>query len=251
LKQADIGIAMGRVGTDVAREAASMVLQDDNFASIVAAIEEGRIIYDNVRKVIRYLVASNSGEICVMLLAPLAGMPLPLLPVQILWVNLVTDGLPALALAGEPAEHDAMRRPPRSTTQRLLSNDMGWWIFSKGCLLGSVALAGGYILWFRGSASWQTSVFTTLTLSQLLLALAVRSERESFFKQGIFSNKPLIGAVVLTFLLQLLIVYLPLCQTIFHTTPLSPGELAACLALSTAVFWAAELEKYRIRRQAR
>jgi Ca2+-transporting ATPase len=251
LKRANIGVAMGGSGTDVAREAAMLVLQDDNFATIVAAAEEGRIIYDNLRKFTRYILASNSGEVWVMLLGPLLGLPLPLLPLQILWMNLVTDGLPALALAVEPAERDTMRRPPRRPDEGLLSGGVGLWILSIGGLLGLVALAGGYGLWRINHATWQTLLFTTLTLSQICLAFAARSERESLFRMSPFSNKALLGAAVLTVLLQLAVVYMPAGQALFHTVPLSIKELALSLVLSTIVFWAVEAQKWFARRKQR
>jgi P-type Ca2+ transporter type 2C len=248
LKKADIGVAMGRTGSDVARGAATIVLQDDNFATIVAAVEEGRVIFDNLRKFVRYMLASNSGEMWVMLLAPLIGMPLPLLPLQILWMNLVTDGLPALALALEPSEKDTMRRPPRRPDQGIFAGGLPWWILWVGCFLGTVALAGGYGLWHAGRDTWQTMLFTVLTLSQISLAFAVRSERESLFRQPFFSNQALLGASALTVVLQLAVVYAPAGRALFHTVALPPGELILCAALSTAVFWAVEAEKRFARR---
>src|SRR5579864_2957279 len=147
LKKADIGVAMGVAGTDVAREAADMVLLDDNFATVVAAVEEGRVIYDNVRKFIRYILTTNSGEIWVMLGAPLLGMPLPLLPLQILWMNLVTDGLPALALGVEPPEYDAMRRPPYPPNETIFARGMGRHVIWAGLLMGLLSIGTGYWYW--------------------------------------------------------------------------------------------------------
>jgi Ca2+-transporting ATPase len=244
LMRADIGVAMGSSGTDVAREAATIVLQDDNFATIVAAVEEGRTIYNNLRKFTRYMLASNSGELWVMLFAPLLGMPLPLQPLQILWMNLVTDGLPALALAVEPAERDTMRRPPRRPSEGLLGGGTGWWILLIGLLLGAIALGGGYEFWRAGSAKWQTILFTSLTLSQIALALASRSERESLFRQGLFTNKSLLGACGLSFVLQMGALYLPAGQTLLHTLPLTGMELMLCLALSTFVLGVVEIQKW-------
>ncbi len=243
LAKADVGIAMGRTGTDVARQAADIVLEDDNFATIVAAIEEGRAIYDNIRKFVRYLLTCNSGELWVVLLAPLAGMPLPLTPLQILWMNLVTDGLPALALGLEPAEPDTMRRPPRPPYEALLGVRRGFSILTIGLLLGVTALLGGYRLWSARQPEWQTAIFTVVTLSQLGLALGCRSESASVFRLGLTSNKPLLGAVVATFALQLLLIYVPFCQIAFGTRPLPLFELGICLALSTLAFWGIELEK--------
>jgi Ca2+-transporting ATPase len=247
LKKADIGVAMGISGTDVSKEAADMVLVDDNFATIVAAVEEGRVIYDNIRKFIKYMVTSNSAEIWVMLLAPLFGMPLPLLPLQILWINLVTDGLPGLALGVEPAERNTMRRPPYPPNENIFGRRMGRHVLLIGLLMGVVSLGTGYWYLSRGDAGWQTMVFMTLTLSQMGHVLAIRSDRDSLFRQGMLSNKSLLGAVALTFILQLLVVYTPFLQEFFKTTALSAKDLALCLILSSIVFWCVELEKWLIR----
>jgi Ca2+-transporting ATPase len=249
LKRADIGVAMGITGTDVAKEAAEMVLQDDNFATIVAAVEEGRTIYDNIRKFIRYLLSCNSGEIWVMLLAPFLGMPLPLLPLQILWMNLVTDGLPALALGVEPAEHHVMRRPPYAPTESIFSRGLGWSIIWVGLLLGIGPLALGYYYWSAEHPAWQTIVFTELVLSQMALALAVRAERESLFQQGFSTNWAMLGAVLLTIVLQLGVIYVPFAQAFFETQPLSVSELIVCLSVCTLPFWGVEFEKWLRRRQ--
>jgi Ca2+-transporting ATPase len=249
LKKADIGVAMGITGTDVSKEAADMVLLDDNFATIVAAVKEGRTIYDNIRKFIKYTMASNAGEIWVMLLAPFLGMPLPLLPLQILWVNLVTDGLPGLALSIEPSEPGTMHRKPFHPNENIFGRGMGRHILWVGLLMGLVSLSLGYWAWSTGHANWQTMVFTTLTLSQMGNALAVRSGRESIFKLGLFSNSALLGAVLLTFGLQMAVIYLPVLQNIFKTAALSPVDLMISLVLSTVVFWGVELEKWFIRRQ--
>ncbi len=248
LKQADIGVAMGVTGTDVAKEAADMALLDDNFATIVAAVKEGRIIYDNIRKFIKYMLSSNTGEIWVMLVAPFLGMPLPLLPLQILWINLTTDGLPALALGVEPAERHVMGRPPYSPKEKIFSRGLGWNIIWVGILMGLVSLVTGYWYWLHDHPSWQTIIFTVLTLSQMGNALAIRSERDSLFQIGLLSNLPLLGAVTLTLGLQLAVIYVPLLQQLFQTTALSLGELMVCLALSTVVFWGVELEKWLLRR---
>jgi Ca2+-transporting ATPase len=240
---------MGVGGTDVAKEAADMVLQDDNFATIVAAVEEGRVIYDNIRKFIKYLMTTNSGELWVMLIAPVLGMPLPLLPLQILWMNLVTDGLPAMALSIEPAERDIMQRPPRPPSERLFAHGMARYIVWWGLMMGVISFAVGYVAWRAGNPSWQTLVFSTLVLTQMALALAVRSEHDSIVRIGLWSNKPLLGAILLTLVLQLAVVYAPALQHLFHTVALSPGELAASLLLSTSVFWGVELEKWLARRR--
>jgi P-type Ca2+ transporter type 2C len=243
LKRADIGVAMGVTGTDVTKEAADMVLLDDNFATIVAAVEVGRTIYDNIRKFIKYTLTSNAGEIWVMLLGPLFGMPLPLLPLQILWINLVTDGLPGLALAIEPTERDTMRRPPYPPNENIFARGMAPHILWVGLLMGGVSLAVGYRLWGTGNPLWQTMVFMTITLSQMGHALAIRSERFSLFQIGLFSNKALLGAVSLTFVLQLAVVYIPFLQEVFATVPLPLPYLLLSLLLSAVVFIAVEFEK--------
>jgi Ca2+-transporting ATPase len=249
LRKADIGVAMGITGTDVAKEAADMVLLDDNFATIVAAVAEGRAIYDNIRKFIKYAAASNVGEIWVMLLAPLLGMPLPLLPLQILWINLVTDGLPGLALTVEPAERNTMRRPPYPPHEGIFGRGLGRDIVWVGLLLGLVSLGVGFWVWRAGNPAWQTMVFTTLTLSQMGNVLAVRSERDSLFRIGLRSNPALLGTVLLTIALQLAVVYVPFLQEIFNTQALSLAELAISLVISTVVFWAMEMAKWLMRRR--
>jgi Ca2+-transporting ATPase len=248
LKKADIGVAMGISGTDVTKEAADMVLRDDNFATIVAAVAEGRAIFDNIRKFIKYLMTTNIGELWVMLLAPLVGMPLPLLPLQILWVNLVTDGLPALALSAEPAERDTMQRPPHPPDEHIFARGLGRHILWVGLLMGLVVLGVGYGYWSAGAAQWQTMVFLTLTLAQMAHVLAIRSTRDSLFRIGLWSNRPLLGAVALTFVLQLVVVYAPSLQGFFSTMALSARDLAVGLAASSIVFWGVELEKWLMRR---
>jgi P-type Ca2+ transporter type 2C len=248
LKKADIGVAMGITGTDVSKEAADMVLLNDNFATIVAAVQEGRTIYDNIRKFIQYTLTSNAGEIWVMLAAPFLGMPLPLLPLQILWINLVTDGLPGLALGVEPPERDTMRRPPYHPRESIFGRGLGRHVLWVGLLMGIVSLGLGLWAWQTKRANWQTMLFTTLTLSQMGNALAVRSQRDSLFRIGLGSNRAMLGAVLLTFVLQMAVVYLPFLQGLFNTSALSVPELVLCLVLSTAVFWAVEAEKWFARR---
>jgi Ca2+-transporting ATPase len=250
LRKADIGVAMGKTGTDVAQEAADMVLLDDNFVTIVAAVKEGRVIYDNIRKSIKYLLSGNSGEIWVMFLAPFLGMPLPLLPIQILWINLMSDGLPALALSVEPAEQDTMNRPPHPSTEQIFSRGMGWDIIWIGFLTGLVSLGTGYGYWrMNPGTNWQTMLFTILTFSETVIALAVRSESQSLFHLGLFSNKPLLGAIALTLGFHLAVLYVPLLQNLFQTTALSLSELGFSLGMSTLVFWAIEGQKWLIRRR--
>jgi Ca2+-transporting ATPase len=250
LKKADIGVAMGITGTDVTKEVADMVLQDDNFATIVAAVAEGRVIFGNVRKFIRYLMTTNAGELWVMLLAPLIGMPLPLLPLQILWVNLVTDGLPALALSAEPAERDNMQRPPHPPNEHIFARGLGRHILWVGMLMGLVVLGVGYSYWRAGQPQWQTMMFLTITLAQMAHVLAIRSEHDSLFRMGLWSNRPLLGAVTLTFALQLALVYVPFLQEVFATVALSGRDLTIGLAASSIVFWGVEIEKWTMRRRA-
>ena len=251
LKAADIGVAMGITGTDVAKEASDMVLLDDNFATIVTAVEEGRRIYDNIRKFFKYTMTSNAGEIWVMLVAPLIGMPFALLPLQILWVNLVTDGLPGLALGIEPAEKNVMKRPPYPPNENVFARGMARDILWVGILMGLVSLGVGYYYWSIGNPNWQTIVFTTLTLSQMGNALALRSERESLFKIGLLSNKSMLGAVLLTLALQLAVIYVPFLQSVFKTNPLTTSELLISLVLSTIVFLGVEISKWLTRRAER
>ena len=249
LKRADIGVAMGQNGTDVAREAADMVLLDDNFATIVAAVREGRRIYDNIRKFIRYTMTSNAGEIWTLSLAPLFGLPLPLLPIHILWINLVTDGLPGLALSAERAEPGVMQRPPRPPQESLFARGMWIGVIWVGVLIGGLSIGAQAWAYHTGSANWQTMVFMVLTLSQLMNALVVRSERQSLFTLGLFSNRYLLGAVLLTLVLQLLVVYWPPAQQVFKTSALTPQELLICLLLPLVILLATELEKWVIRRR--
>ena len=249
LKKADIGVAMGITGTDVSKEASDIVLLDDNFATIVAAVEEGRVIYDNIRKFIQYTLSSNTGEIWVMLVAPLFGMPLPLLPLQILWINLVTDGLPGLALSVEKGEKDTMKRPPYPPNENIFARGLGINIIWVGFLMAIVSLGVGYWYWQDGSPYWQTMIFTTLTLSEMGYVMAIRSNRESLFKIGVFTNMALVGAVLLTTALQLMVIYVPLFQGLFTTVALPTQELLICFVLSTVVFFAVEIQKWFIRRR--
>jgi P-type Ca2+ transporter type 2C len=244
LKRADIGVAMGITGTDVSKESADMILLDDNFATIVKAVREGRRIYDNIRKFIKYIMASNTGEIWTIFLAPFLGLPIPLLPIHILWINLVTDGLPGLALAAEPAETGIMERPPRPPKESIFSNGLGVHIIWVGFLMGGVSLATQAWSLKTGHAHWQTMVFTVLCLSQMGHVLAIRSESESLFSQGIFSNRPLAGAFLLTFALQMATIYVPQLNPVFKTEPLSINELFITLTASSLVFCAVEIEKW-------
>ena len=249
LKQADIGVAMGRGGTDVAREASSLVLLDDNFATIVAAVREGRRIYDNIRKFVRYAMTGNSGEIWTIFLAPLLLLPIPLQPIHILWVNLVTDGLPGLALAAEPAERGIMQRPPRAPNESLFAHGMWQHILGIGLLIGGLCLAVQAWALHTGHAHWQTMVFTVLTLAQMAHVIAIRSESEPIWRIGLTSNRPLLGAVALTLALQLATIYVPALNPLFKTEPLSWDELAICVGAALIVYGVVELEKAWRRRQ--
>ena len=248
LRQANIGVAMGCKGTDVARQAAAMILLDDNFTTIVGAVREGRRIFDNIRKFVKYTMTSNSGEIWTLALAPLLGMPLPLLPIHILWINLVTDGLPGLALTAQPREGRIMQRPPRPPQESLFAGGMWQHILVLGLLIGALSL--GVQAWAlqRELAHWQTMVFTVLTFSQLANVMVIRNDRESLFTTGPLQNPALLGAVLLTILLQLAIIYLPVLNAVFHTAPLSAAELSLCLGLPLLIVAAVEAEKWLRRR---
>ncbi|MGI0148996.1 MAG: cation-translocating P-type ATPase, partial [Thermoplasmata archaeon] len=228
LKRSDIGVAMGITGTDVAKESADMVLTDDNFASIVNAIEEGRGIYDNLRKFVRYMLSTNSGEVLTIFIASILFLPLPLLPLQILWINLITDGFPALALTVEPKERGLMDRKPRDPRASILSGGISWHIAWVGTLMmvGSLAV----FVWAIGMGNRpvdeaRTLVFYLLTTFQVFHVLAIRVERNSVFTEGVFRNRYLILAIILTMALQLLVIYAPPLQSAFRTLPLPPGEL--------------------------
>ncbi len=248
LKNADIGVAMGKKGTDVAREASDMVLLDDNFATIAHAVREGRRIFDNIRKFIKYTMTSNSGEIWVLFLAPFLGLPIPLLPIHILWINLVTDGLPGLALALEPAERGIMQRPPRPPNESIFAHGMWQHMVWVGLLIGAVSLSAQAWSYGGGSSNWQTMVFTVLTFCQLAHVMAIRSESQSLWQVGLFSNLPLLAAVALTVVLQLAVIYLPVLNPIFNTQPLTLTELGICFVLPLIVLLAVEMEKWMQRR---
>ena len=247
LKKADIGLAMGLTGTDVAKEAAQLVLLDDNFATIVAAVQEGRVVYDNVRRFIKYLLASNASEVAVMLFGPLLGMPLPLLPLQILWMNLVTDGLPALALGVEPAEDDVMRRPPQAATASIFGRGMVAFVVVMGLATSMVSLAVGLLAVHAGDVHWQTLLFTTLIFSSTALALGVRSETQPFWRRPL-SNPALMAALVLTVALQLAAVYVPFLQRVLRTTALPPPDLLLAFAAGASVLLGVEAWKWVVRR---
>ncbi|MCA1030011.1 calcium-translocating P-type ATPase, SERCA-type [Bacillus timonensis] len=234
IKASDIGISMGITGTDVAKEASSLVLLDDNFATIKAAIKEGRNIYENIRKFIRYLLASNVGEILVMLFAMLLALPLPLVPIQILWVNLVTDGLPAMALGLDKPEDNVMKRRPRNPKEGVFARGLGWKVISRGFLIGLVTLAAFMVVYYRDSTNLgyaQTVAFATLVMAQLIHVFDCRSER-SVFDRNPFGNMYLVWAVLSSLLLVLVVIYYPPLQPIFHTQAIIPTDWLLIVGLS-------------------
>ncbi|WP_147532017.1 calcium-translocating P-type ATPase, SERCA-type [Bacillus marasmi] len=234
IKAADIGVAMGITGTDVAKEASALVLLDDNFATIKTAIKEGRNIYENIRKFVRYLLASNVGEILVMLFAMLMGLPLPLVPIQILWVNLVTDGLPAMALGLDQPEGDVMKRKPRSPREGVFARGLGWKVISRGFLIGVVTLAA-FMTTYRNPddlAYAQTVAFAALVMAQLIHVFDCRSEK-SVFSRNPFGNKYLVLAVISSLLLMFVVIYYPPLQPIFHTVPIIAKDWILITALSS------------------
>ncbi|MGC9004875.1 MAG: calcium-transporting P-type ATPase, PMR1-type [bacterium] len=244
LKEADIGVAMGITGTDVAKETADMILLDDNFATIVSAVKEGRVIYDNIRKFIRYVLTTNLGEILTLLFSIMLNLPLPVLPIQILWINLLTDGLPAIALGVEPPEPEVMKRPPRDPKESIFSGGM-----FRHILLGGLWMSIWTLYLFlryhqpENEELARTIAFTTLAFFQMANVLAVRSERQSVFSIGFFSNPQLMLAVLLTIILQLSVIYVPVLQKFFHTHPLSFSQLITCVGVSASIFFLIEIDK--------
>lgn len=249
LKNADIGIAMGINGTEVSKEASHMILLDDNFATIVEAVRHGRRIFDNILKFIKYIMTGNSGEIWTLVLAPFLGLPLPLKAIHILWVNLITDGLPGLALASEKSEPDIMNRPPRSPQENIFAGGMAWHILGIGLLMGLITLGTYWYSINHGESHAQTMAFTVLCFSQMGHVLAIRSNRESFFQAGLLSNVPMLIALMITIALQLCVIYVPFLNNIFRTEPLTGTELAISVCISSVVFWVVELEKWIKRRR--
>ena len=242
LKKANIGIAMGITGTDVSKEVAHIVLLDDNFSTIVKAVREGRRVYDNILKFIKFLMTTNSSEILTLLVGPLIGMPVALLPIHILWINLASDGLPAISLSFERAEKDIMNRPPRPPQQTVFADGRGIHMIWVGCLMAGIALS--LQAWaISHDMHWQTMVFNFLCLGQMAHVLAIRSEKQSFFQTGLFSNKWLIGSVLLTFILQLAITYFPFLHSVFKTESLTLHEFFIVGGTSAMVFVAVEIEK--------
>jgi Ca2+-transporting ATPase len=244
LREAHIGVAMGRTGTQVAREAADMVLTDDNFASIVAAVKEGRGIFDNIRKTLVYLLAGNAGELALMLAAALIGLPLPLLPLHLLWINIVTDGLPALALVMDPVDEDVLRRPPRPLAEPILGHSQWGHIVLTGLLQAGAAL--GVFVWaleLRGHNEARNLAFSALVFGELLRAFAARSTTRTFWEVGAFSNFRLVGVVGLSFFMQLAIHQMPATQELFQIGPLSPGDWTLTVLVGLLPVTVLELQK--------
>jgi len=253
LKQADIGIAMGITGTDVSKEASDMILLDDNFATIVAATEEGRVVYTNIRRFIKYILGSNVGEVITIAAAPVLGLSsVPLTPLQILWMNLVTDGLPALALAVEPAEPDVMQRPPFNPRESIFARGLGFYIIRIGIIFAILSIS--LMVWTYDVAqetdnpdSWKTMVFTTLCIAQMGHALAARSHHRLTIEMNPFANPYLLGAVLATTGLQLALIYVPFLRDFFGTQVLTLQQLSICLGFSALMFAWVEGEKLFLR----
>lgn len=257
LKQADIGVAMGITGTDVSKEASDMVLLDDNFSTIVSAIEEGRVVYINIRRFIRYILGSNIGEVITIAAAPLLGLGgVPLSPLQILWMNLVTDGVPALALAVEPGRPIVMKNPPKDTQESIFARGLGAYMIRIGIVLAVVTIA--MMVWAYGYTEqvqggllerdrWKTMVFTTLCLAQMGHALAIRSNTRLFAEVNPFSNPFMLASVVFTVILQLMLIYVEPLRNFFSTHFLSGTELLICVGFSALIFVWIEMEKLFIR----
>jgi Ca2+-transporting ATPase len=243
LRRADIGVAMGITGTDVAKEAADMVLLDDNFATIVSAVREGRTIYDNIRKFVRFSVAGNVGKVLVMLLAPFLGTAVPLLPLQLLWLNLLTDGLLGLGLGLEPPERAVMHRPPQSPAEGIFSGRAGRRVLPIGLLIGGLALGLGTWYFNAGRAAWQTMVFTVLAFAQVGQALAARSDTERLTLRRLRGNAGLTFLALLVVALQVAVVYTPGVNSFFGVQALGALDLAAALAAGAVVLAALEALK--------
>jgi Ca2+-transporting ATPase len=252
LKRANIGVAMGITGTDVTKETADMVLTDDNYASIVSAIEEGRVIYSNIRKFVFYLISCNIGEILIIFLAMLAGLPIPLRPIQLLWLNLVTDGAPALALGLEKGDPDIMNRPPRPTREPVINREMLLGVVVQAIVMTAAVLASYYFVGLRrfGTENGaQTVAFATLIVSELLRAYTARSERYPLLKIGVFGNKWMQYAVGVSLVLLLLVIYIPFLQNVFGTVALSLTDWLLMLPFMLLASVAAELTKLYVRRR--
>jgi Ca2+-transporting ATPase len=248
LKRADIGVAMGITGTDVSKETADMVLTDDNYVSIVSAVEQGRIIYGNIRKFVFYLLSCNVAEIAIILIAALAGWPSPLTAIQLLWLNLLTDGAPALALGMEKGDPDVMQRPPRPTKEPIINRIMIIRIAVMTVVLTFSVLTAFQVGMTRSQELAESMAFVTLTLAELPIAYTSRSERYPLYRLGIFSNKWMQGAVGLSIVLTLLVIYVPFLNRPFNTVPLTPEHWAIILPLAILPAITAEVSKFFVRR---
>jgi Ca2+-transporting ATPase len=252
LKRANIGIAMGITGTDVSKETADMVLTDDNYVSIVSAIEEGRVIYSNIRKFVYYLISCNIGEILIVLLSMIGGLPLPLRPIQLLWLNLVTDGAPALALGMEKGEPDVMQRPPRPAKEPIINHELLIGVVIQASTM-TAAILGSFLIGLQrypgNLAGAQTVAFATLVVSELVRAFTVRSERLSVFKIGLTSNRWMLLATGSSFFLLLAVIYVPFLDPIFNTIPLGWQDWIILLPFAFADSVVNELYKWILRRR--
>lgn len=246
VKEADIGVAMGITGTDVTKEVSDMVITDDNFASIVSAVEEGRGIYENIRKAMHYLLSCNAGEVLVMFVSSLIGLPVPLLPIHILWVNLVTDSLPALALGVDPVEPDIMKKPPRNPKEAVVTKNRAFLMLGQGSFIAFCSLFAFTLVLFIGKGGIvraRTAAFIVLSCSQLFHSFNCRSMTESLFKLGIFTNKKLIAATLISFFIQMAVVYIPFLQGIFKTEPLGLYDWFLVIGMSSLPLWLMEAWK--------
>jgi len=244
LREAHIGIAMGRSGTEVTREASDMILTDDNFASIIAAVKEGRGIFDNIRKTLVYLLAGNAGELAVMLVAAVVGLPLPLLPLHLLWINIVTDGLPALALVMDPADEDVLKRPPRNPDEPMLGRTQWNYIVLTGLLQAAAVL--GVFVWALASRDLTEArnlAFTVLVFGELFRAFAARSMTRTFWEVGAFTNVRLLGVVMASVLVQLGIHHIPATQAFFEIGTLSMMDCALALLVGLCPVTVIEVQK--------
>jgi Ca2+-transporting ATPase len=245
LREADIGVAMGITGTEVTKAAADLIITDDNFASIVAAVEEGRGVYDNIAKALAYLLAGNTAELAVMLVAAVVGWPLPLLPLHLLWINLVTDGLPALALATDPVEPDVLKRPPRRPEADLLDRRALRHITLLGGLTAATTLGAFGWEWLVGGniGHARDAAFTVLVMAELLRSLGARSTTRTVWQMGLRSNLRLAAVVAVGFALQLAIHHVPWAQTLFGIAPISLGQCLAWAGLAAVPLILLEIGK--------
>jgi Ca2+-transporting ATPase len=244
LKNSDIGVAMGIKGTDVAKEASDMILSDDHFSTIVSAVKEGRRIYDNILKFVLYLLSSNIGEILIVFIAIMIGLPLPLVAVQLLWINLVTDALPAVALGSEPVEKYIMERKPRNPKERILGKDMLITMIIVGIIICAGTLAVFYWALMQGGYVYATTMaFTTVVIFEMFNVLNCKSMTRSVLNAGIFSNKKLIYAIISSVILQAIVIYIPVLDIAFDTVPLTLTDWIIITSVSFTVIIFVEIKK--------